>query len=101
MQLVAHNKFLTSWRAQRKILLDQVSTLDQKVEYWERCVQDEGKEVVVLVRQKRRQEMEQERNSHSLGVNTAAVMPDRATNAREDRPKGPQTVRSTSQKGQL
>ena len=40
--------------------LDQVSILDQKVEYWERCVLDEGKEVVTLVRQKRRQEGEWE-----------------------------------------
>ena len=70
----------TSLRAQQKILLDQLSTLDQMVEYWERCVCDEGKEVVALIRQKRRQEMKQKRNSH---VKSAADEPERA-----NRPSG-------------
>ena len=42
-------------------LRQYVSILDHKVEYWEGCVLDEGKEVVTLVRQKRRQEQEQDR----------------------------------------
>ena len=45
-QLVGDNKLLTSLRAQRKILLDQVKTLDQNVSYWDRCSSNEGREVV-------------------------------------------------------
>ena len=42
-----------------------MSILDAKVENWERWVRENGKEVVSLVRQKRRQELHAERISHS------------------------------------
>ena len=69
-----------------------MSVLDAKVENWERWVLDEGKEVVSLVRQKRRQEIDANRILHSQGVIKVNAESNRANKTvGVDSPNGPKT----------